>query len=517
MSRILIVEDEEQYRDLYESIFRKLNVPADRCHFSDDYDSAFKWVERNAHELQVALVDLKIPQNQNELLQAAVQERPEELVPRGFDLIRAIRKKNRDCEVVIISNYTDERPERKILASLREEGVWVDSVLHKQKDLDMENMGGIDLLRSYVEPVNDVMDLLAENGIYACHPRLEKIVRRLSHIYRNLPEHWPMPSLLLHGHPGAGKNGWAKAAACIKAGSQNEVVFEEESLGTFTDPSAGDSVGAKLFGARLHNNVNAAGLFEKATLYSGQQRDRLATESSIPDYLSSGVAFLDELDSAPTGLIDNLLYAMSEGQVKTVGLKSTRVRIGCSLIFASIQGTSLLHNEKIGQYERGEKALVAFFNRILPNHIIEIPDLQDLGIKFARNYLSFKAGGDLSIQPAADDLLVEGVESGVLNMRKLTRINVPNAGRLTYDDVQRVFGVFERQPASLSVPRSMITGFSEKMLGEAKDILNALEDAAEKVLKDGKKITKGALSEHFVSPSTDKKVSPQRDIPDADV
>lgn len=515
MQSILIVEDEERYQNLYKRIFRYLNVPPERCFFADDFETALRWVQNNANLLQVALIDLKFPKSSNDLMRAAMEEEDSQFPPNlGFDLIRAIRDRNRDCEVVIISNYTDERPERKILAKLRAEGVWVDSVLHKQHDLDMENQGGIDLLRSYVEPIDEALALLELQGIYARHPRLQKIVRRISHVYRNLPAHWPMPAMLFYGSPGAGKNGWARAAACLKAGLNREAIFEEESLGSFPDQIIGDTVGAKLFGARSYNGVDAAGLFEKATRYGNHNPNTLANGNSVPDLQHSGVAFLDELDSAPAGLIDALLNTMSEGQVKTVGVRSTRIKIGCSLIFASIQGTSLLENGHANQYERGAQALEAFFNRILPNHILAIPDLRELGVEFARNFLGFKAGGELSIQPMADDLLVEGVETGRLNMRKLARISVPQRGqarrRLLYDEVQKVFGIVDRKvnlPVSQAVPLSSVAPL---LLDEARLWLDGLEAAAQKVAAEGRRVSRKELARIFVSPKTGKAISGQR-------
>lgn len=513
MQSILIVEDEERYQNLYRRIFQRLNVHAGCCFFAEDFEKGLAWVKQNADQLQVALIDLKIPRDSNALMQAAMEAETQCAPQLGFELVRAIRQQNRNCDVVIISNYTDERPERKILASLRTEGIWVDSVLHKQRDLDMENQGGIDLLRSYVEPVEDALGLLESQGIYARHPRLEKIVRRISHIFRSLPNQWPMPAMLFHGSPGAGKNGWARAAACLKAGLNQESVFEEESLGSFPEQVLGDLVGAKLYGTRAYDNRNEAGLFEKASRYLGQNANALATANFVPDFQRSGVAFLDELDSAPAGFIDSLLNVMSEGQVKTVGLRSTRIKIGCSLIFASIQGTSLLENGSASQYERGAQALEAFFNRILPNHILEIPDLQDLGIDFARNFLSFKAGGGLAIQPAADDLLLEGIASGRLNMRKLARIVLPGHGqarRLTYNEVQKVFGVFDRRKKVSTVSMLADPVVSAALQNEARVWLDGLEAAAQKVVEEGGRVSRKELARFFVSPKSGKSISGQR-------
>jgi hypothetical protein len=200
---------------------------------------------------------------------------------------------------------------------------------------------------------------------------------------------------------------------------------------------------------------------------------------------------------------------MSEGFVQTRGVGVQQLRIGCAMAFASIKGEELLTEEQ--GLQRGSGALSAFFERIPNRNRIRLPSLKELGMRFAVNFLSFKAGRQILLQPAAEDLLAEGILAGNINIRELSQMRIPNSFRVTYQEVNEVF---DYQPGLKNggVQAVVFQGALPSMeTAEAWAWLEALQAACTKVLASGEKLSKKAVGRNLISPKSGKSgVSPQR-------
>jgi hypothetical protein len=249
-------------------------------------------------------------------------------------------------------------------------------------------------------------------------------------------------------------------------------------------------------------------LFERATRYRERQSS-LAQPQDSPNYGQSGVAFLDELDSAPHGVIDSLLNVMSEGVVQTRGVGPQQIQIGCAIVFASIKGEDLLLDEQTLQ--RGSGALSAFFERIPNRNRIRLPSLKELGMLFALKFLSFKAGREIVLQPAAADLLEEGIKGGNINIRELAMMRIPKSFRVTYQEVKDVFDDQPGTTSGVSQHGGLQSAPPNIETAQAWAWLDAIQSACTKILTSGERLSKESVGRNLISPKSGKSgVSPQR-------